>query len=662
MTGGSKIPLPTLFDDSKNMKSHSLLSRARALEHRLNHRTLSIGILIASMAIFFAFGIFHLGTFETTDEHLWKYGRIGQYWNAIAERDWEKTYINDKPGVTVALISGIGLLREPHPEDTVHRTQPRGESSLFEAYQSDRSANVNTAFRFPILVFSVLSLPVFFLLIFYAFGSRLTAVFGTIFIATNPILIGMAQIINPDSFFWIFGGLSLLAWVALQRTNQTRFLLLCGIFTGFALLSKYTAFTLFLFYGLFSMADMIFRYSTRTNRENFNILLRLGSRLAIVFSLAALLFAIFLPATFLHPAYFFKGISQFFGAHHPLIFLLGIGLSLFLLFIARHTIRSVCSFIAIRQRIFLLGILALFLILFIAAITNAWTGEHLVPVSQLRDQAYANEPKEFNFKPLLDRKDSSVQTTLSLFLLEAYPLLFSLPSLIILLLFILFIRLRSHSLSNNHTSAFVFSALAFTLLYICATQSAHVVTNARYLIILYPIFAILGAVILTELLTHASANRNTWRRWLPFLLLISGILTLWSIKPFQFSYTNFFLLRSLSVHDSWGHGSYEAAQYLNSLPQASEIIIWSNSDTVCRFFVGRCLRSRHIDLAQVTPHYFVISKRGVTKQGNRFTLLNNPHPQRDSDFYFQQLEKNAAWELLIDNRPSNFIKIIPFQP
>ncbi len=644
------------------MKSHSLLSRAHALRHHLNQRALSIIILIASMAIFFAFGIFHLGTFETTDEHLWKYGRIGQYWNAITERDWEKTYINDKPGVTVALISGIGLLREPHPEDTVRRTQPKGESSLFEAYQSDRSASVNTTFRFPILIFSVLSLPVFFFLILHAFGSRLTAVFGTIFIATNPILIGMAQIINPDSFFWIFGGLSLLAWVALQRTNQTRFLLLCGIFTGFALLSKYTAFTLFLFYGLFSIVDIIFRYSTRTDRENFNILFRLGSRLFIVFSIAALFFAIFLPATFLHPAYFFKGISQFFGAHHPLIFLLGAGLSILLLFVARHTLRSVCSSIAIRQRIFLLGILTLFLILFIAAVSNAWTGEQVVPVSQLRDQAYANEPKEFNFKPLLDRKDGSIQTTISLFLLEAYPLFFSLPSFIILLLFLLFIRLRSRALSDTHTAAFVFSALAFTLLYIGATQSAHVVTNARYLIILYPIFAILGAVILTELLTNTRSNRNTWLRWLPFLLLFSGILLLWSIKPFQFNYTNFFLPRSLSVHDSWGHGSYEAAQYLNSLPQASEIIIWSNSDTVCRFFTGRCLRSRHIDLAQVTPHFFVISKRGAIKKGNQFTLLNNPHPERDGDFYFQQLEKSAVWELLIDNRPSNFIKIIPFQP
>jgi hypothetical protein len=92
------------------------------------------------------------------------------------------------------------------------------------------------------------------------------------------------------------------------------------------------------------------------------------------------------------------------------------------------------------------------------------------------------------------------------------------------------------------------------------------------------------------------------------------------------------------------------------------MIIWSNTDTVCRFFEGRCLRSRRIDLAQVTPDFFVISKRGVIKIGNRFTLLNNPHPERDSDFYIEGPGNTPEWELLIGNRPGNFIKIIPFQP
>jgi hypothetical protein len=164
---------------------------------------------------------------------------------------------------------------------------------------------------------------------------------------------------------------------------------------------------------------------------------------------------------------------------------------------------------AARPRLLPLGVLTLFLLLLISAVVNTWSGEQLLPISQLRDQAYANEPKEFNFKPLLDRKDGSLQTTFSLFLLEAYPLLFSLPTVIVVLLFLLFGRLcfRPRPLSAR-TAAFVFSALAFTLLYLAATQVAHVVTNARYLIILYPLFAILAGVIVSELMTDIPPTRT----------------------------------------------------------------------------------------------------------------------------------------------------------
>ena len=79
-------------------------------------KTFVFSMLLISILSFFAFGFFHIDKFETTDEHLWKYGRIKQYWQAVKTQDWEKTYINDKPGVTVALVSGFGLLSHPDPE------------------------------------------------------------------------------------------------------------------------------------------------------------------------------------------------------------------------------------------------------------------------------------------------------------------------------------------------------------------------------------------------------------------------------------------------------------------------------------------------------------------------------------------------------------------
>ena len=144
-------------------------------------------------------------------------------------------------------------------------------------------------------------------------------------------------------------------------------------------------------------------------------------------------------------------------------------------------------------------------------------------------------------------------------------------------------------------------------------------------------------------------------------LYILGTLLLLSLRPYYFSYTNALLPEEFSIHDSWGHGSYEAATYLNALPEAENLVIWSNSDTVCRFFVGRCLKSRRIDLGRVTPDYFVISKRGAIKISNRFLFTNNPNPEKDSDYYFDKLENGAVWELFINNRKENFIKIIPFE-
>lgn len=619
-------------------------------------RWLTASILTLTLITFFCFGLFHLGKFETTDEHLWKYDRIGAYWEALSNGEWEKTYINDKPGITVALISGIGLLKEPHPEQNVNAVRSDLDTSLFEAYNVPQSEPTNITFRLPVLLFSTLALLGFYLLLQSAFASRLIALLGTIFIATNPILLGISQIINPDSFFWIFGGLSMLAYIALIRTEQRKFLFLCGILTGFALLSKYTAFTLFLFYGLYLMGKYIFQETEVARTSTLSALLRHILDIVIIALLALGVFALFLPAVFVQPELLFKGISQFFSAKNSVLLLGATATVSLLLFFLRNKAGEVAHFLAAKRFLILSLVTGAFLFLVALSLANVWTGERLVPVDALRDQAYANEPKEFNFKPLLDRKDSSWQVTAQLFLMEAHPLVFSLSPLVFILIALLLLQSQQHKISNQ-TAAFAFSALLFTLLYLCSTLFAQVVTNARYLIVLYPLLAILSAVLLSEFLK----NRPKLVLVLPIVFLILGILTLFVLRPFYFSYTNSLLPLQFTVHDSWGHGSYEAATYLNSLPDAQNLVIWSNSDTVCRFFVGKCLKSRRINLARVTPDYFVVSKRGAIKTSNRFLLENNPTPEKDSDYYFRKLEESPLWQLSLNDRPGNFIKIISFE-
>lgn len=617
-------------------------------------------LLLISILSFFSFGFYHLGKFETTDEHLWKYDRIPQYWQALGEKNWQKTYINDKPGVTVALISGIGLLSEPNPELNQYLpAQTPLENKLFERYNYQQTELTNFRFRLPVLIFSALSLLAFFYLSYRAFNSYLTALLVTVLIATNPILLGISQIINPDSFFWIFGGLSALSYLALLNTREKKFLVICGILTGLALLSKYTAFILFAFFIFSAFGKIIFQDNKDALKTDWKMILNFISQIVIIFLISIAIFSIFLPAVFVNPDYLFKGISQFLSLK---IILSGIGLFLIIAALIawkKNIIGQIINQISKQKNILLSIVLFLFSTLVVISLINVWIGQKIAPVGELRDLAYINEPKEFNFKPLLDKKDMGIFDNAKLYLMEVYPFIFSIsPTLILLIFFITFIGFKDKIKKNNYI---FFAITLFIIFYIFSTFLAHIITNARYSIILYPFIAIFGALAILELLTWAKIKNTKNILILSALFLFFGIISFWTIKPFYFSYTSPLLPQEQTIHDSWGHGSYEAAMHLNSLPDASNLIIWSNSDTVCRFFKGKCLKSRKIDLNIVQPDYFVISKRGALKEKNHFEFTTNPTSGKNGDYYFDNLDKNYLWQILIDNRPDNFIKIVKFE-
>jgi len=624
---------------------------------KVKERTLVFLFLLISVVSFFSFGFYHLAKFETTDEHLWKYDRIPQYWNSLKAGDLEKTYINDKPGITVALISGIGLLSEPNPK--ADATLPSG-NALLEKYDYQQSEKTNFYFRFPILIFASLSLLAFFYLSLKAFGSRKIAVAITALISANTILIGMSQIINPDSFFWIFGGLSILSYLAFLNNRERKFLIACGILTGFALLSKYTAFILFLFFILASLAKIIFQKPADAAKSDWKFILKEISNIVIIFVISNLIFAIFLPAVFIHPEYLFKGISQFLNLKMILAAAVLVAALSALIYFQRNIIGKISQYCSQKQKLFTaIPLLLLSFILFISII-NVWTGQNLAPVSDLKDQAYANEPKDFSFKPIMNNKDRTFFNNFQLYLMESYPFIFSISPLFILLIFFA-VFLSFKKKISSQSAVVIFSSSIFILLYVYSTLMAKIITNARYSIILYPVVSILAVFILKEIFAYFKINDFKKWYWTIFAFLIFSWTILFSIKPFYFCYSSKLLPNQYTVHDSWGHGAYEAAQYLNSLPDAESLIIYSNSETVCRFFKGSCLKSRKIDLAKIQPDYFVFTKRGIIKEKNHFILSNNPDKNKDFNYYLKKMENNYTWQLSIDNRPDNFIKIVEFE-
>ena len=73
--------------------------------------------LFGSVLITYLFFTFrHLGRFVTADEGRWTYERIPQYFEAWRNLDLEETFINDKPGVTLALVNPIAVALYPDSE------------------------------------------------------------------------------------------------------------------------------------------------------------------------------------------------------------------------------------------------------------------------------------------------------------------------------------------------------------------------------------------------------------------------------------------------------------------------------------------------------------------------------------------------------------------
>lgn len=618
-------------------------------------------MLLLSVTSFFGFGLFHLTKFETTDEHLWKYGRIKQYWQAIGEKNWKKTYINDKPGVTIALFSGAGLLFESDPENHRTATLSEDKKERLKYFDISQTEFINLIFRLPILILATLSLFLFFWLGFKAFNSSWLALFSTMFLALNPILIGITQIINPDSYLWIFGGLSVFSYLAFLNKKEKKFLILTGVFMGFAMLSKYTSISLFVLYFLLSISKIIFSEGgDEEARMVWKIILKEILNLILIFVIAVAIFSIFLPAVFVEPSYLTKGVFQFLkrGNFTLLLILSVVFLGLAAVF-RKKLFDNLVGFLRNNRKKILIAVSALFILLSIGMIINVWTGQKLIPFDELRDAAYNNEPKKFYFGKEFKALNPWEKNT-KLFLLEAYPFIFSLTPLAFLLTIFLLGKAIFGKIKNN-SATILFSVISFSFVYFLMTLTLRVVANVRYSITLQFLFPILLAFALVELLERFKLKDKKYYLLTSIAVLICGFSSLWLIRPFYFSYESPLLPKKFTINSSWGHGFFEAAQYLNSKPDAEKLLIWSNSSTICPFFKGKCLDSRKIDLNIVKPDYFVLSKRGAVKVKKRFEFTNPDFKGKPSSWYFDNLENNYEWSIFIGNRQENFVKIIKFE-
>jgi hypothetical protein len=132
--------------------------------------------------------------------------------------------------------------------------------------------------------------------------------------------------------------------------------------------------------------------------------------------------------------------------------------------------------------------------------------------------------------------------------------------------------------------------------------------------------------------------------------------------PFYESYASALLPLKYSIDlKDMGNGSYEAARFLNSLPDAEKISIWTDKTGVCYFFRGDCYTSFSIgELNAANLDYLVLSSGRESRVANN---LKSMKIKKDSPFYFYNYydeSRPSLFKIEINGRPNQFVKVIKF--
>jgi hypothetical protein len=587
--------------------------------------------VIAFVLLFnFFLGFQRLSRFSAVDEPYWTYDRTPKFWKAVSEMKWKNTKINDKPGITVAILSGIGLLEvDPMPYKSF-----RGDPKTPQ--QMEDIKKINLFLRLPIFIFTLLSLPLFYFFLKKLFDSK-TALLGFLLIGLSPLLFGISLIINPDSLLWIFFNFSILTYLIYRKSEDKKYLCLAGVFLGLSLLTKYVANILYIFFFFLPFLEYVFAENKPPLREYLKKTL-LDFLILVFFSL--LIFFLLFPATWKKPELLLEGtfLSAAFKSTWPLFAgLVGfIALDIFLL--KSRITYWLLDFVSLRKhwlvKFLLFGALLSVFFVFL----NTYLGM-----------------KFFDFIAILSSPKGTT-INLSIFvgkiMADVYSLIFGVSPFVLLgALFFLGTILKKKHYDQEAKISFYFVILIF--LYYLASTVNSVVATVRYQIVLYPLFLIIGAFGL-KIFFESKILRFVPQAVLYLLLITILAFSFIQMKPFYFTYASGLLPQKYDVNlKDMGDGSYEAAEYLNQKANAENLFIWSDKGAVCESFVGKCnIGFSKKDLANINFDYFVISSG---RKSRSLKLSGGINEINFREFY---TVSKGEYEIYFDNRTENFVKVI----
>jgi hypothetical protein len=596
---------------------------------------LTVFFLSLIIIFYFIFGFYNLGKFAAVDEPLWTFERIPKFWNNVLDGEWQKTMISDKPGITVAILSGAGLnLVNPKEYELIKQ---EGEIR----YSAKNIEKMNFSMRFPILIFNGLSLLVFYFLASKLF-SRRSALFAVGFMGLSPLLLGISRIINPDSVFWTFSVLSLLGYFLFIKNNENKYLFFTAIFLGFSLLTKYVANFFFVFYFVMIFINYLLN---RNDNENWPEYFKKSLfDFFIIVYISLLTFFIFLPAAWVN----FGRIAEATIFSEAFLKFWKIFLIIILVFWGEiHLFKgkisaAILSYFSEKKDAVIKVIGILFLATIIFSTFNVLF-----------------EMKWINFEGILASPKSSVLASkdiLGVFLANFYPMIFGIHP-VIFLLFLTALAGLFFKKFREKNGAWIIYIMLFIFFYYLACFFNKIGATVRYQIIVYPLIFLIASLGTDILL---SKFKKTAKFVFIGIVAVFLLKSLNDIKPFYFSYASEFLPNKyvLNLKDM-GDGSYEASEYLNNLPDAKNLIIWTDKRGVCYFFKGGCMDTFEMNKG-IRIDYFVVSASRQIR-----TARHIPYKGRHNDFEIS-VDKiyendNYDFRLNIGGRPNNFIKIFSYE-
>ena len=145
-----------------------------------------------------------------------------------------------------------------------------------------------------------------------------------------------------------------------------------------------------------------------------------------------------------------------------------------------------------------------------------------------------------------------------------------------------------------------------------------------------------------------------------FVALIGAAILFFT--PFPLSYASSFLPAAYHIDiKDMGAGSYETARYLNSLPDAEHMLIWTDKDGVCKFFVGRCKRGLDYQKLRTDGLDYIVVSAGRKSRTTKMMagdIISNKTGLIRFDQYYER--KHPAFEIDINKRSSHYVKVFKF--